>query len=165
MPNHCNNQLTLASGENILNVLSPYLIYSGDNGGGYHEFQLDFQSIIPMDEELLKGEGWYNWRVENWGTKWEGYDGRFNDDASVFTFDTAWAPPLPIIKKLAKLTGQTFILEYIEYGMFFCGKYTASAEEDHDEFYADIETAPKELLDSLGYEPYKEEEEETLTTK
>ncbi len=159
MPNHCNNQLTLESGENILNVLSPYLIYAGDNGGGYNEFEFDFQSIIPMDEELLKGEGWYNWRVANWGTKWAGYDGRFNEDQSVFTFDTAWSPPLPIIKKLAELTGQTFIMEYIEYGMFFCGKYTASPDEDYDEFYADIETAPKELLDSLNYEPYEEEVE------
>jgi hypothetical protein len=156
MPNHCANQLTLASGESLFGVLSPYLI---DKGEG--DFDFDFQKVIPMPEPLLKGEGWYDWRVINWGTKWAGYDGRFNcDDFSSFSFETAWAPPLPIIKKLAELTGQTFILEYIEYGMFFCGKYTASPEEDHDEYYNDIETAPQELLDSLGYEPYEEEMEE-----
>lgn len=156
MPNHCNNQLTLESGENIENVLSPYLIESGQNDG---YFTLDFQSIIPMPKELLEeeGEGWYSWRLDNWGTKWEGYDGRFNcDDFSSFIFDTAWSPPLPIIKRLAELTGQTFILEYIEYGMFYCGKYVADPEAQYDEFYDDIKNAPKELLESLGYEPMEE---------
>ncbi len=153
MPNHCNNQLTLANGGNILDVLNPYIIDAGVTGGGYRDYEMDFQSIIPMDEKLLEGEDWYGWRVQNWGTKWNGYDGRFNDDQSVFSFDTAWSPPLPIIKKLAELTGETFVLQYIEYGMFFCGQYTASPEEDYDEFYDNIENAPEELLHSLNYEP------------
>ena len=154
MPNHCNNQLTLESGESLFGILSPYLI---DKGEG--DFDFDFQKIIPMDEKLLEGEQWYGWRLDNWGTKWEGYDGRFNcDDFSSFLFDTAWSPPLPIIKKLAELTGQTFILEYIEEGMFFCGRYTASPKEDYDEFYDNIENAPQELLESLGYEPCEDDE-------
>jgi hypothetical protein len=153
MPNHNNNQLKLASGENILDVLNPYLIHKGE-----FDYTFDFQKIIPMDEELLEGEGWYDWRVANWGTKWEGYDGRFNEDQSVFSFDTAWSPPLPIIKKLAELTGETFILQYMELGMFFCGQYTASPEEDYDEYYADIKAAPEELLNELGYEEWEEVE-------
>lgn len=154
MPNHCNNQLTLASGEDLLSVLNPYLIEATSNG--YTEYTFDFQKIIPMDEKLLEGEDWYDWRVKNWGTKWDGGDGRFNDDQTAFTFDTAWSPPLPIIKKLAEITGQTFILRYMELGMFFCGEYTASPEDDCDDFYNDIGTAPQELLDSLGYEPWEE---------
>jgi len=156
MPNYCNNQLTLASGEDLLSVLNPYLIEATSNG--YTEYSLDFQKIIPMDEELLKGEGWYDWRVQNWGTKWDAGDGRFNDDQTAFTFDTAWSPPLPIIKKLAEITGQTFVLGYIEQGNFFCGKYTAGRDFDHDEFYDDIKSAPKELQDELGYEPWEEVE-------
>ena len=156
MPNHCNNQLTLASGEDLLSVLNPYLIEA--TSCGYTEYTFDFQKIIPMDEKLLEGEDWYGWRVENWGTKWDGYDGRFNDDQTTFTFDTAWSPPLPIIKRLAEITGQTFILGYIEEGMFFCGKYTASPEEDYDQFYDNIKSAPKELQDELGYEPWEEVE-------
>jgi hypothetical protein len=156
MPNHCNNQLTLENGESLFEILSPYLI---DKGEGYFDF--DFQKVIPMDEKLLEGDGWYGWRVQNWGTKWGGYEGRFNcNDFSSFTFDTAWAPPLPIIKNLAELTGQTFILEYIEEGMFFCGRYAASPERDFNECYNNIEDAPAELLDSLGFEPYEEEEME-----
>ena len=153
MPNHCQNKLTLQNGGDILNVLNPYLTEATDDF-----YRFDFQKIIPMDEKLLEGEEWYGWRVGNWGTKWDGYDGRISDDGSAFTFDTAWAPPLPIIKKLAEITGQTFIIEYIEYGMFFCGKYTAGQDGDYDEFYDNIENAPQELKDSLGYEPYEEEE-------
>ena len=155
MPNHCNNQLTLENGESLFGVLAPYLI---DKGEGYYDF--DFQKVIPMDEKLLEGEAWYAWRVQNWGTKWDGYEGRFNSgDFSSFSFDTAWGPPLPIIKKLAELTGQTFILEYIEEGMFFCGKYTASPEEYDSEYYDNIENAPTELLDSLGYVPWDDKVE------
>jgi len=157
MPNHCNNQLTLASGEDILNVLNPYLKLKGEDIIGYQEYKFDFNKIIPEPEPEVD---WYSWRVQNWGTKWDGYDGRFNDDQTTFTFDTAWSPPLPVIKKLAEITGQTFILGYIEYGMFFCGKYTASPEEDFDEFYNDIKSAPKELQDELGYAPWEEVESE-----
>ena len=153
MPNHCNNQLTLASGEDLLSVLNPYLIYKGDG-----EYSLEFQKIIPMDEELLKGEDWYDWRVENWGTKWEGYEGRFNEDQTAFSFCTAWSPPLPVIKKLAEITGQTLVLGYIEEGMFFCGKYTAGRDFDHDDYYNDIKAAPEELLNELGYEEWEEVE-------
>lgn len=152
MPNHCNNQLTLESGQDILNVLNPYLTFKGEDW-----YIFDFQKIIPMDEKLLEGEDWYGWRVENWGTKWDGYDGRFNQDHTAFTFNTAWSPPLPIIKKLAELTGETFILEYIEEGMFFCGRYTAGQDGDYDEYYDDIKSAPQELKDSLGYVPWEEE--------
>ena len=151
MPNHCRNTLTLESGRDILNVLNPYLISIADD-----EYTFDFNKIIPEPEAV--GESWYDWRVQNWGTKWSGYDGRFNDDQTAFTFDTAWSPPLPIIKKLAEITGQTFILGYIEEGMFFCGKYTASPEEDYDEYYDDIKAAPEELLNELGYEEWEEVE-------
>ena len=149
MPNHCNNQLTLASGENILNVLNPYLTLKGED-----DYTFDFEKIVPEPEAV--GESWYDWRVQNWGTKWTGYDGRFNDDQTAFSFCTAWSPPLPIIKKLAEITGQTLVLGYIEEGMFFCGKYTAGREFDHDEFYNDIKAAPEELRNELGYEEWEE---------
>ena len=43
---------------------------------------------------------WYDWRVENWGTKWNSYDlDRIDDDT--IAFSTAWANPEPIIKKLS----------------------------------------------------------------
>ena len=40
---------------------------------------------------------WYNWRVHNWGTKWDCYD-LSTDDCDLpngfeASFNTAWSPP------------------------------------------------------------------------
>lgn len=44
---------------------------------------------------------WYNWRVNNWGTKWNACYSKWVNDYTLI-FDTAWAPPIPIIKEIKK---------------------------------------------------------------
>ena len=42
---------------------------------------------------------WYDWRVQNWDTKWDAYDVEFMDedpDQVEIEFNTAWCPPEPI---------------------------------------------------------------------
>ena len=47
---------------------------------------------------------WYDWSIDNWGTKWDACD------TNVFTYDnyigiefqTAWSTPYPVFEKLAK---------------------------------------------------------------
>ena len=42
---------------------------------------------------------WYEWRCDNWGTKWEACDIKITQDYTDFlevTFNTAWSPPEPI---------------------------------------------------------------------
>ena len=48
---------------------------------------------------------WYNWRIRNWGTKWNayGYEGGVQFDGKSLRFQTAWSPPEPIIAKLAEM--------------------------------------------------------------
>ena len=40
---------------------------------------------------------WYDWRLQNWDTKWDAYDvqveGGFDDDEITVEFNTAWSPP------------------------------------------------------------------------
>ena len=45
---------------------------------------------------------WYNWRVYNWGTKWDCYDLSIDEDEQELTlsFNTAWSPPEDICRAL-----------------------------------------------------------------
>ena len=46
---------------------------------------------------------WYDWRVQNWDTKWDAYDVEFVDedpDQFEVTFNTAWSPPEAICSAL-----------------------------------------------------------------
>ena len=45
---------------------------------------------------------WYDWCVNNWGTKWNSYSNEY-DDAGELLFWTAWAPPRPVIVKLSEM--------------------------------------------------------------
>ena len=52
---------------------------------------LRFESTDVMDDR------WYNWRVQNWGTKWDCYTLEIEDSdmphGFEVTFETAWSPP------------------------------------------------------------------------
>ena len=60
-----------------------------------------------MSDDKMKGlhfastgcqdDRWYNWRVQNWGTKWDCYSMEMDDTdmphGFEVTFETAWSPP------------------------------------------------------------------------
>ena len=51
-------------------------------------------------------DGWYEWSVANWGTKWDAYSTRDivrTGNRLTFRFETAWSFPLPVFKKLAEM--------------------------------------------------------------
>jgi len=46
---------------------------------------------------------WYDWRVQNWDTKWDAYDVVVTDDdpdCTEIEFNTAWSPPEAICTEL-----------------------------------------------------------------
>ena len=48
---------------------------------------------------------WYDWASANWGTKWNPGDVELkvdNPDLKVYEFNTAWAPPWPIYRRLVE---------------------------------------------------------------
>lgn len=123
MPNHVRNVLKVKGNpdEIIRKLTSPR--------GSTDELlpssrDIDFDKIIPEpktkedcpERYLLKPEhhvqpiegkewfNWYNWRIENWDTKWEAYDCYLEKHKSyvLFVFCTAWSMPLQIYKVLAK---------------------------------------------------------------
>lgn len=52
---------------------------------------------------------WYSWSTENWGTKWDMYDNKCQDN--VLTFLTAWSAPIKWIEQLAKTLEDDVILQ------------------------------------------------------
>lgn len=44
---------------------------------------------------------WYDWRIANWGTKWNSYECRPVGDDMVY-FCTAWNAPEPVIRELSR---------------------------------------------------------------
>jgi hypothetical protein len=48
---------------------------------------------------------WYNWSIDNWGTKWGAYqyeEVERRDGVFEFVFQTAWSVPEPVFEKLAE---------------------------------------------------------------
>lgn len=72
--------------------------------------------------------GGYEWCCDHWATKWNSSQivVETNPDeprSAVIHFDTAWCPPLPVIRVLAKrFPDHEFCLEYFEGGVGFCGE-------------------------------------------
>jgi hypothetical protein len=91
-------------------------------------------------------DNWYNWNINNWGTKWsagEVWNDRADDDGKVdghtsYNFDTAWSPAEPVVAALAeKFPTLRIAHRYCEAGMGYAGEvlYANGAEirrEDYD---------------------------------
>lgn len=104
MPNHITNIITIkGTKENVDKVLK--FVKSEDR-------DFDFEKIKPSPKEMLRGAlsqedrekyplNWYDWNLENWGTKWNAYDVKI-DDNKIY-FDTAWSTPEPIILKMQEM--------------------------------------------------------------
>ena len=60
---------------------------------GYDELTLEQKMAISMQH---KSDGWYDWNIRNWGTKWDCSDISFEDNSSKgnirYQFSTAWSP-------------------------------------------------------------------------
>ena len=123
MPNWCLNNLTI---EHSDSSMVERFVNAYNKGETCNEF-------IPQPEDI--GDGWYDWCINNWGTKWDiGADvgtekeERYGLKATVVgnqvscSFDSAWAPPIGLYEKLVEL-GYNVKASYFEPGMAFCGLY------------------------------------------
>jgi hypothetical protein len=130
LPNHItNNTVVIGTPENIRRFVAEAFIHPGqfwpdapDEINDRDIPVLCFNLIVPPPENIEKGgcngkheEGevcWYNWNLENWGTKWGAYSHDHygqrllreysrTGEGQVYgrvdlTFDTAWSQPTPI---------------------------------------------------------------------
>ena len=99
MPNWCYQTLEISGEPKQLNKLLKKIEVTESESEETTKFSFD--NVIPMPQ----GVEWYEWRIANWGTKWqpdiqvadvEGWE----NGSVFFDFNTAWSPPSPIIEAL-----------------------------------------------------------------
>jgi hypothetical protein len=153
MPNDCYNYLEAPDGD--LSLIADYFSTAERSYSDLPEVFLDFEKILPMPKELKGTESptdkpnWYDWCNENWGTKWNSYDGNVTENG--IGFNTAWSPPVGVIVALSKRIGKSLRLIYDEPGMDFCGEFIADADGRGytDRVYSPRSDAPQHLKDDL----------------
>ena len=165
MPNWCNNSITITGPADQMKTLWE-TAKTAQNG----DFGL-LQAMVPMPEALrgttspdpLPEQGnykgpqpeidgstnWYDWAVNNWGTKWdvdsEGLEFEDTEDGYATIsgwFDSAWAPPIQAYNTFLEQNKEMSIrANYEEGGMDFAGIY-----EDGDDDYMEGISDPCEAI-------------------
>lgn len=147
MPNWCNNSITIQGSTETVETLWEE---ANKTDSGL------LQAMVPMPSELdgttapSEGVNWYDWRVQNWGTKWdvdlEGLEFINNHDGtSVITgyFDSAWSPPIEAYDAfLDMMDGCSIEATYEEGGMDFAGIY----EDGQDNYLEGISDLAREKI-------------------
>jgi hypothetical protein len=112
---------------------------------------------------------WYNWNVNNWGTKWsarEVWHDRSDDSNAVvegktsYGFDTAWSPAEPVVLALSALFPTlTITHRYCEGGMCYAGEamYRGGDEVSRQEYSGEGDNLPDEawFTDEDGERSYE----------
>ena len=129
MPNWCENTLRVVPLTDAARDMLPKIIVRFSTTWIAKGGESAFQFIHPMPSELegttAPGDGpnWYQWRISNWGTKWEENEPqivRSSEDCLLVSFSTAWAPPVGVYNRLCEL-GFDVLATYAEQGMGFAG--------------------------------------------
>jgi len=144
MPNWCSNTITISGEPEKIKEFVEFL--EEKDGKEWFDF------FRPTPEEL-KEEGWYQWNVDNWGTKWnpDAQDWSVAEDFTTvsFWFDSAWAPPTELYNFIVENTDFDVQAEYNEEGMGFVGRFI----DGDDEYYEyndidDLDDIPEELVEN-----------------
>jgi hypothetical protein len=191
MPNWCNNNLTLQHED-------PAMIKRAADALDRGEF---LQEFIPVPEQLKIVAGcvgdpveqakleadtkrnveelgygnWYDFQVNEWGTKWDvGGDSQTDihpDGKMLHTyFDSAWSPPVAAYEKLTAM-GFTVGAMYYEGGMAYAGVWEDGVDDYYDlggmNSQQVIDELPVELDEAFGISEcmaeYEAENQEELT--
>ncbi len=159
MPNHTDNRVILSHADSQKIDMIYNIMHTDDTPL--------CQTLIPMSEELEGTEGfsdspnWYDWRLDNWGTKWDIYEThctRVDANTLSMTFYTAWSPPIPVFDKLTDM-GYEINARYLDEGWMYIGEYV----DGDDWSTADIESIGEvrpELDDEFGISEMMQEEKE-----
>lgn len=134
MPNYCDNNLTISGKqEHILNFLNDFTIKDE-----FDEIIFSMNAIVPEPSE--KENSWYDWRLENWGCKWDidcnlSPSDIFDQIITITDKDTCnevtipyttpWGPNLNFIEKVSeKYPDLKFNIQFYEPGCLLAGDFS-----------------------------------------
>lgn len=151
MPNWCTNYINITGSKQLIEDLWN----TAKQNAADNKLNRGLLSAMYPEPVYEQEDQWYNWRVNNWGTKWDvDLEGLELDDtgdgnASILgVIDTAWSPPIEAFKHFAEQHDQDGLhasIEYHEPGMGFVGQWDSV---DGDEFY-DYSSATSETVKDL----------------
>ena len=116
MPNHCSNEMIVEGDFNRVKhfyhanqgVVVSHKNKKGDEVTDYKELSFDCAVPVPKRKRMdcsLSG-GWYDFGVDNWGTKWDAYDVcvEYDEEENHLFYDstTAWSPPVKWMEKASR---------------------------------------------------------------
>lgn len=133
--------------------------------------RLDFEKIIPVPETVYRGDvsleknsgkwcapnmsleefrekypggDWYNWQLNNWGTKWNACETYYNpaeegDEYGTLEFQTAWDLPTPVMLGLHVDKKVDFVHYYTEESNAFIGAYPYTNDTKYPMYLDDPE--------------------------
>ena len=160
MPNWCSNTIEIEGTKEQINAFVSFL--DEQNGKEWFSF---FKPTPPE----LKEEGWYEWNVENWGTKWNcdaqdwvKVENPSADESSVtFWFDSAWSPPTALYEFIEATSTLNIKASYNEGGMGFVGEFVDGVDECFNyECLEDLDSIPEHLVDEWNLAEQMEMNEE-----
>jgi hypothetical protein len=160
MPNWCSNIIEIEGTKEQITKLVSFL--DENNGKDWFDF------FLPTPTEL-KEEGWYEWNIENWGTKWNcdaqdwvKVESPIEDLATVsFWFDSAWAPPITLYEKIESTSTLNIKASYSECGMGFVGEFVDGCDDCYNyQSLEDLDDIPEHLVDEWNLAEQMEMNEE-----
>ena len=124
MPNWVYNNLKIKDSDEMLKKIKEELINKNIEDKEEDDEQLQcitFQNIIPRPPEE---EDWYNWNIQNWGTKWDATSASFEFSGKElsYNFNTAWSAPMNVILSLSKMYPSSTITHTYEEEQGWGGK-------------------------------------------
>lgn len=91
-------------------------------------------NALPLAKQYLENKEkygfptWYEWRIANWGTKWDACNPSLttrSDNSLELFFETAWSFPEPVMQKLAEMFPRLTLHGTVdEEGGYFYGEVT-----------------------------------------
>lgn len=163
MPNWCQNSVTISGSKEQVDEFEQFLV---QNDG---KDWFDFFNPTPEELKTVDAAAWYEWNIENWGTKWNcnAQDWVREENTISFWFDSAWGPPIALYE-FAENVGFTVYGQYHEEGMQFVGEFLEGADRYYEyDTVESLDEIPQHLVDEyflretlLEREEYEEEDEE-----